>query len=616
MKGKINYIWSIAAGLLLLALLSYGEEARFTASVSGNAVTVGEQIQVTFELQGGGGRNFQAPNFSGFSVLMGPNQSTQMSIVNGSVSQSISYTYVIQADKEGAYNLGSASIEVNGKKLVSNSITINVGKGSSRSQSRGNQQQGQGSDDVVTGGKSVFLKASVSKANAYQGEAITVTYKLCTKVTLVNYAISKIPSFNGFFSTDIQMPQQLEFHMENIDGVNYKVADVKKLILFPQHSGTLTIDPMEGEVIARVQVKRQQQRSNDPFDLFNDPFFNNPFFNNSARDVKVSMKSEQVKLNIRELPGNAPDGFSGAVGKFTIESSLDKKEVKAHDGVTLKIKISGKGNIKLIDPPKMSFPAEFESYDPKINSTVNASMAGVTGSKTFEYLLVPRNAGEYKIPVGDFSYFDLEKNAYQKIAGQEFVLKVLKGEESSAPVVTGVSKNDVQFIGKDIRFIKTAPLVLPQNSPILYNTPLFYSAMTAPVLLFMLLLGWRKRKEEREGNVSLIKSRGANKVARKRLSTAKKFLDQQNRTGFLDEMFRALWGFVSDKLQIPVSELSKENVANAMAARKVSQETVGGFISALDRIELARFAPGVASSIEEIYKSGINVISKLEEEIR
>jgi len=439
-----------------------------------------------------------------------------------------------------------------------------------------------------------------------------VTYKLYTKVTLVNYGISKLPSFNGFWSQDIQMPQQLEFHMENFDGVNYKVADVKKLILFPQRSGTLSIDPMEGEVIARVQTKRQQQRSNDPFDQF----FNNPFFNNSVQDVKVSMKSEPVKITVRELPANAPATFTGAVGKFTMEASLDKKEVKAHDGVTLKIKINGKGNLKLIDPPKINFPSEFEAYDPKINSNISANITGVTGSKTFEYLLIPRNAGEYKIPVSDFTYFDLDKNQYEKVAGTEFILKVAKGEETSAPLVSGVSKSDVQFIGKDIRFIKTAPLTIVETGHLLYNSPLFYSMMAAPALLFVLLLGWRRRKEEQAGNVSLMKSRAANKVAKKRLSSAKKALDENKREVFLDEMFRALWGFVSDKMQIPISELSKENVSIALASRKVSDETIQKFIQTLDSCELARFAPGAAESIEEIYKSGIEVLSRLEGEIR
>jgi hypothetical protein len=596
--------------LFVMAFISASaEEARFTAAVSDNSVAAGNQIQVTFTLEGSG-KNFQGPTFSGFTVLMGPSQSNNMSIVNGSVSQSLSYTYVIQADKEGTYTIGPATIESGGKKLQSNPVTITVSKGNPP-QTKGGGQGG----DMVAGGKSVFLKASVNKTNVYQGEAIVVTYRLYTKVTLVNYAISKIPSFNGFWSQDIQLPQQLEFRQENYDGVNYKVADVKKLILFPQRSGVLTLDPMEGEVIARVQVKRQ--RANDPFDqFFNDPFFNNPFFNNSVQDVKVAMKSEPVRITVRELPANAPAAFTGAVGRFTMEASLDKKEVRAHDGVTFKIKISGRGNLKLIDPPKITFPAEFDTYDPKINSSVNATTAGVTGNKTFEYLVIPRNAGEYKIPVSEFSYFDLDNKQYQTIRGSDFILKVAKGEETAATMITGVTKSDVQFIGKDIRFIKTSPLTIIQNNRLLYNTPLFYSFMAAPILFFILLLGWRKRKEEQAGNVSLMKSRAANKVAKKRLSAAKKFRDLNNREKFLDEMFRALWGFVSDKLQIPVSSLSKENVANALAARKVPDASIQEFIQTLDSCELARFAPGAASSIEEIYKSGIHIISKLEEEMR
>lgn len=607
----------LAFALLLLFFNSFAEEARFTASTTNNTVTVGDQFQVTFQIEGVG-RNFQAPTFAGLNVLMGPSQSTNMSIVNGSVSQSISYTYVLQAEKEGTFTIGAASVDVGGKKLQSNLLTITVAKGSSQPQSKGNQQHGgSGSDASVAGGKNAFLKASVSKASVYQGEAVVVTYKLYTKVTLVNYGISKMPSFTGFWSQEIQLPQQLEFHQENVDGVAYKVADVKKMILFPQHSGTLALDPMEGEVIARVQVKRQQQKNNDPFNqFFNDPFFNNPFFNNSVQDVKVTMKSEPVKIIVRELPSNAPPTFTGAVGKFAMEASLDKKEVKAHDGVTLKIKLSGKGNLKLIDPPKINFPAEFEAYDPKINSNVTATAGGVTGNKTFEYLLIPRNAGEYKIPVSDFAYFDLDKNQYQKIPGSEFILKVAKGEETSTPLVTGVSKSDVQFIGKDIHFIKTAPLTFVQSGRLLYNTPLFYSMMAAPIFLFSLLLVMRKRQEARKGNISLMKSRAANKVAKKRLSSAKQFLTEKNRESFLDEMFRALWGFVSDKLQIPVSELSKENVSNVLESRKVSAETVQQFIKTFDNCEMARFAPGAAASIDEIYKSGIEVISRLESEIR
>ncbi|MEO8086369.1 MAG: BatD family protein [Bacteroidota bacterium] len=622
MNSNIKYTSVIVPALMLClsSLFSYAEEAKFTASSSNNTVAVGDQVQVTFQLEGSG-KNFTAPNFADFNILMGPSQSTSMQFINGSMSQSISFTYIIQAVKEGVFKIPPASIETAGKKIQSNTIAITVVKGGNNSQQQqGNNQQQQqqgnksGNNAVQSGGKNVFFKVSVGKSNIYRGENVLVTYKLYTKVTLVNYGLNKMPSLDGFFSQEIQMPQQLEFHVENVDGVQYKVADIKKLVLFPQRTGTLTLDPMEGEVVARMQVKRQQSR--DPFDqFFNDPFFNNPFFNNSVQDIPIKLKSDPVKINVRELPDGAPSTFNGAVGKFTMEASLDKKETKSHDAVTLKVKIAGKGNLKLIDPPKIEFPPDFETYDPKVTANVNAAPGGVSGSKTFEYLVIPRNAGEYKFTVGGFTFFDLDNNKYETAPGVDFVLKVDKGDETTTTTVSGVSKSDVQFLGKDIRFIKTNPPVFIQNKGVLYNSPLFYTLCGAPALLFIFLFIFRKRYEEMQSNVTLLKSRRANKVAMKRLSAAKKSLVENNTEKFLDAMFQALWGFVSDRLQIPVSELSKENVSIALAAKNVSTESVTKFNETLDSLELARFAKGIASSNQEIYKKGIDVISKLEEEI-
>jgi hypothetical protein len=609
----------LAALLSLFVSFSFAEDTQFTASASNTTVGVGDQIQITFQLQGSG-KNFQAPNFADFNVLMGPSQSTSMQIMNGSMSQSISYTYVIQAVKEGVFKIPSASIESEGKHIVSNSLTINVTKGGSASQQQGgNQQQqqaqGGGSNNAVqSGGKNVFFKVSVGKSNVYRGEGVLVSYKLYTKVTLVNYGLNKMPSLEGFFSQEIQLPQQLEFHIENIDGVQYKVAEIKKLVLFPQRTGTLTLDPMEGEVVARMQVKRQQSR--DPFDqFFNDPFFNNPFFNNSVQDIPIKLKSDPVKINVKELPDNPPVTFNGAVGKFSMDASLDKKETKSHEPVTLKIKISGKGNLKLIDPPKIEFPPDFETYDPKVTANVNASANGVSGSKTFEYLVIPRNAGDYRFTVNGFSFFNLETNKYETSPGADFILKVDKGDETMAQTVSGVAKSDVQFIGKDIRFIKINPPTFIKQNRSLHDSPLFYTLCGAPALLFVLLFVFRKRYEAVQGNVTLLKSRRANKVAMKRLSAAKKHLNENNPEKFLDAMFQALWGFVSDRLHIPVSELSKENVSLALESRKVSEQTVSQFIETLDACELARFAKSVAASNQEIYSKGFDVISKLEEEI-
>ncbi len=616
-KGKYFFTWVTAFLLCLSTFFSFAEEQRFTATASNTKIGVGDQIQLTFLLEGSG-NNFQAPNFSDFNVLMGPSQSTSMQFVNGAMSQSISFTYVIQAVKEGVYKIPPASIETGGKRVQSNSLTIIVVKGGNTAQQQGSTQQQSGkggdADAVQSGGKNVFFKVSVGKSNVYRGEGVLVTYKLFTKVTLVNYGLNKMPSLEGFYSQEVQMPQQLEFHIENVDGVQYKVADIKKLVLFPQRTGTLSLDPMEGEVVARMQVKRQQSR--DPFDqFFNDPFFNNPFFNNSVQDIPIKLKSDPVRINVKELPEGASSTFNGAVGKFTMEITLDKKEIKAHDAVSLKVKISGKGNLKLLDPPKIDFPPDFETYDPKVTANVNASSTGVTGSKVFEYLVIPRNPGEYKFSVGGLTFFNLENNKYETLPGEDFILKVTKGDESTVTTVTGVSKSDVQFLGKDIRFIKTNIPEFSQHSGTLYNSPLFYSLCGAPALLFIFLLVFRKRYEELQSNVTLLKSRKANKVAMKRLSAAKKSLADNNSEKFLDEMFQALWGFVSDRLQIPVSELSKENVSQALASKNVSPESITLFNETLDVLELARFAKGIAASNQDIYKKGIEVISKLEEEI-
>ena len=609
---SINKVSKIVLTIFLFVFTSinYVFAQEFNATVSTPAVDVGEQFQITFSLNTTG-KNFRPPTFIDFNVLVGPNQSTQMQIINGSVSQTISFTYVLQAVKEGTFKIGTAEIIAGNTKVLSNSVTIIVSKGNNKHAAGSTQKQGGDNSAGIAGGKNVFIRASVDKNNAYLGEAISVTYRLYTKVTLLNYSVSKLPSFNGFWSQEISMPQQLEFHPENVEGVSYKVSDIKKVILFPQRSGSLSIDQMEGEVIARVQMKRQQQQSNDPFSQF----FNDPFFNNNLQDIKVPLKSDPIKINVRELPAGAPQGFTGAVGKFAYEVSLDKKETKAHDAVNLKIKISGKGNIRLIDAPKIEFPPDFETYDPKENVTVNATINGVTGNKTFEYLMIPKNPGNYKISIATFSYFDLEKKQYIIQQSPQLLLSVDRGSETTGIVVSGVNKSDVQILGKDIRFIKTKDPEFVEGTGTLFNSPIFYSLVITPALIFAGLLFVRRRKETMAGNIKLIRSQRANKVAMKRLSSAKKYLTTNDREKFLDEMFRALWGFISDKLQIPVSDLSKDTAAQALLSKKVPDGLVMQFTDTVDSCEFARFAGGMAESNESIYKKGIEVITQLENAI-
>ncbi|MBK9542227.1 MAG: protein BatD [Bacteroidetes bacterium] len=601
-----------------LGIRVHAEAEKFSASVSSNAVAVGDQIQITYTLNGNGS-NFRPPSFADFNVLAGPSQSSQVQIVNGSFSQTLSITYVLQAIKEGTFKIGSGEITAGNTKVFSNTVTIVVSKGTAKGSGGSTQGKQSGTQDAaLAGGKNVFLKASVDKSNPYLGEGIVVTYRLYTKVNLVTYSIDKIPAMSGFWSQEIALPQQLEFHSENVDGVAYKVADVKKLVVFPQRSGNLQLDPMEGDVTARIQVKRQSNNSNDPFgQFFNDPFFNNPFFNNSLQDVKVPLKSDPIRIAVKELPSGAPATFNGAVGRLNYEVSLDKSETKAHEPVSLKIKVSGKGNIKLIDAPKIQFPPDFESYDPKEASNITATSAGVSGSKTFEYLIIPRNPGEFKIPVSSFSFFDLEKKQYKEVNVSELILKVTKGDENaSTNTVSGVNKSDLQILGKDIRFIKTYNPVFVQQSSPLFGSTLFYTAAAAPLVLFGFVLFLRRRNHAMQGNQSLLKSQRANRVALKRLSLAKKLLATNEKEKFLDEMFKALWGFVSDRLQIPVSGLSKESASEALAERKVPLELIQQFNETIDSCEFARFAGSTGDSNEVIYQKGIDIISKLEQSVR
>jgi hypothetical protein len=582
---------------------------RFTTSLSQSNLSVGDQFQITFTINGANAaRGFKAPSFQDFNTIMGPSQSSNMTIVNGSFSQSLSITYVLQATKEGTFKIGGAEIMVGNDRLISNTVTVTVTKGGTRSGA--NSGQGGSSD----GSSNVFLRASVDKNNAYTGEAIVVTYRLYTKVQLLNYSLDKIPNLTGFFSQDIALPQQPVFHRENVDGTAYDVAEIKKMVVFPQRSGSLEIDAMHGEVIARVQVK--QQRSNDPFNqFFNDPF-SNPFFGN-VRDVKVPLNSAPLKITVKELPTGAPASFSGAVGKFSSEVSLDKTSTKSNEPVTLRIKISGKGNLKLIDAPSIEFPPDMETYDPKESVNITATAAGVTGSKTFEYLMIPRTGGEYKIPVQTFAYFDLDKRQYVEIPSPELVLKVAKGSETSTTTVTTVNKSDVQLLGKDIRFIKTdVPHFIQQRSP-LWGSFVFYCLLLLIVGLSLGTIFLLNHYRKKMSNTGWVRSQRASKTALKRLSQAKKHLDQQQRDQFLDELSRSLWGFVSDKLGIPLSDLSKETVGAALLQQSVAEELTNEFIAVTDSCEFARFAGSVSAGndLESLYQKGLSLITQLEQSI-
>ncbi len=607
--------FSVIALFAVLSGVMHAGAQSLSVTVSKNPVAVGEQFQVTFSLNASGS-GFQGPSFSEFIVLGGPNPSTSIQIINGAMSQTQTFSYYLQAKAEGSFKIGSASVISGNKKLESPPFTITVIKGAPGRQGNAQQDRSQ-EDESGIGSDDLFMRVSVDKTTVWRGEGIVVTYKLYTRVQLVNYAVTKAPSLNGFWTQDIQLPSQLDLKTEVINGVQYGAGILKRVVLYPQQSGTLTVDPMEGEVIARIQVK-QRRNSNDPFDIFNDPFFSNPFGFGSVRNVKLSLKSEAVRITVKELPLNAPLSFSGSVGKFSFDASMDKKETKANEPVTLKIKISGKGNLNLIDPPKFDFPPDIETYDPKVVNNFSTSISGTAGSKSFEYLLIPRHEGTYEIKPVEFSYFDLDKKNYVSYSSPSFVLKVIRGSgEAASALISSPSKAEVQMLGKDIRFIKTGETAFIRPGKTFYGSPVFWTLTASPALLFAGLLLFMRHREKQNADIRSVKSRRATAMAKKRLAGARRMLDQRNLPEFFNETANALWGFVSDRLSIPVSELSKDAAAESLRKRNVKEESISMLVQTLDQCELARFT-SAASSLdpETIYNDSIRIITQLENEIK
>lgn len=606
-KTKIRQVLTMM--LLLFGFSASAAEISFTATVNRNPIGTNEQFSITFTINAQAS-NFQAPSFRDFNVLSGPNQSTSMQFINGNMSQSVSFTYYLQAKSEGTFRIDPATIEVNGVKIKSNALTLNVVKGQGKPQAGANNSQGSDDDGITT--KSVFLRVSVDKSSVYRGEGILATYKLYTKVNLVNYTIDKLPALNGFWSQELKMPEQLELRTEVINGEQYRVGIVKKVILFPQQSGTLTIDPMQGSCIARVQ--NQRKRSNNPFDIFNDPFFNDPFFG-TARDVKVNVKSEPVKINVKDLPADADGYFKGAVGNFTMQAALDKDQVKANDAINLKIKISGKGNLKLIDAPEIKLPTDFETYDPKINDNVSVTENGVTGSKTFEYLIIPRHEGDYTIDPVHFTYFDLNKKQYVQLTSPplKITVKGISGDASAAQSVASYqNKTDVKLLGKDIAFIKTGVMTTYTHGTF-FGSMLFYALLLLPVILLTAYLIYKKRKEKLTGNVAYMRSTRATKMAQKRLSAAKKQLDAGKTDLFYEEIFKGLNGYASDKLGIDMADLNKESLTRKLKENNISEALISKMITTIDTCELARFASQFQSvNPQQIYADSVSIITELE----
>ena len=586
---------------------AWADGITFTANAP-EVVVSGDQFRLSYTINSQKVRDFRAPSIQGFEVLMGPSRSTQYQNYNGVVTNSITFTYILMAEKEGTYTIPGATIVADGNNYTSNSVEIkvlppdqsssNAGSGSSARSSRNQSNSGKITD------KELFMTATASKTNVYEQEAILLTYKVYTQVNLTNLR-GDIPDLKGFHTQEVELPNQKTFTLEHYNGRNYNTTIWRQLVLFPQQTGKIEIPSVtfEGTV-------SQMVASADPFDAF--------FNGGNYVNINKNIVTPKLTIDVKELPAGKPANFSGGVGEFTLSSSISTQELKTNDAVTIKLVISGTGNMKLINTPEVGFPQDFEIYDPKVDNKFNLTRNGLSGNKVIEYLAIPRHAGTYTIPPIEFSYFDLKSQSYKTLKTDAYTLNVAKGEGNSDQVVANfTSKEDLKVLGQDIRYIKIGDTQLTKKDNYFFGSTSYYLWYIVPLALFIALMIINRKQAMENANVAKVRTKKANKVATKRMKNAGKLLAEKKSEAFYDEVLKALWGYISDKLSMPVSQLSKDNIEEELQNHQVADELIKEFINNLNECEFARYAPGNQDEkMDKIYSSAIDVISKMENSIK
>ncbi len=617
----------LLSAILMMFLIIPGvlaDEIKFTASAK-TLVSLGDRFQLTYTVNARGGA-FSGPSIKHFRVLSGPNISTSQSyqVINGRMSQSItvSYVYYLQAFEEGKFEIPAATISIDGKISKSNTLSIGVIKGNV--QKGIVQKTGQNTPGTTTSVSTdqntkddVFLKAFITNRNPFQGEQVIITYKIYTNnVPISDIDIENLASFPGFWSTSLQdNNKQITPEKEIIGGTEYLTGKLYQGALFAQKSGKLGIDAKKLSCTAQVR-KQGQRKTRDPFF---DSFFDDPFFNNQYQNVRIEMASNPLSIQVKPLPiDKKPPDFSGAVGNFKFSGSVDNTELKVNDAITLKLVISGSGNLELINTPDINFPPDFEAYEPKITKNIRTSASGVSGSRTFEYLAIPRSAGDFSVGPIELSYFDPKTKKYKTLRTEIFNFHIEKGNQSSTSVTySGVAQEDIMYLGQDIHYIKTGTFHLTEKGYFLIASPFFFILLAAPVVLLIFLSFLLVNMRKRRSDLALVRNKKATKVARKNLKKAREFLKTQEQEAFYTEISRALWGYLSDKFNIPLSDLSMDSVSERLTEKQLSPERISKFIEVLNSCEYARFAPGESSGLmNEIYNESINVISQIEGELK
>ena len=610
MKNKLLNIMAI----MFIAMYSLQAQSDVTfKTICKKQVSVGEQFQVSYELNGDG-KDFRTPNFTNFEVIGGPFSSTSSSvqIINGSVTKTNTQTYSfhLRAIKEGRFTMPQASITVDRKRITSEPCEINVVASSNGSSSLSGSGKISNNSQTNDNAKEIFMEAVPSKKKVYIGEQLMLTYRLFYTIPISQLSVSKSPSYSGFWTKDVTSNNgTLQQSSIMRDGKQYNVSTLQEMVLFPQKSGTLTIDPLDITCLAQIRQQRNRSQTYDPFeDFFGD------VFGTSYTNVKKEIKSQPINIEVMPLPtANKPQSFRGAVGQFTFTSKIDKKELNVNEAFTLTLTVSGKGNIELLELPKPSFPPDFEVYDPKITLSVKDNALGISGSKKAEYIVIPRVSGDFTLDEIEFSYFNTSLERYETLKSETEQIKVNKIEGNSGNnVVYTPGQADIKYLGSDILHINTSNK-LNITGVTFYMSTTYIIMLCIMIATFVTTLVIFKRRVQLNKNQVLKRNKQATKTAKKRLNNAYNFLKTNNQNSFYEELSQALWGYISDKLNIVRSQLSMETVKEMMLNKNVSEDIVNEFIELLNNCEFARFAPGDPNKkMEDLYQKGIEIITKSE----
>jgi len=581
--------------ILLLLLVSQpllAQEVSFETKVSKNRLGLNERLQISFTIDKQGGDNFKPPSFKDFKILAGPMPAVSSANINGQKFFKMTYTYIIQPKRKGNLTISSASMEYEGFTLKTNPVKITV--------TNAIEIPEDPNDPRYIASQNIHLIAEISNSNPYVGESISITYKIfvdVTKVEVRNYQVSKLPAFDGFLHQEIEMKKALPKD-GSFQGKHHRYAIIKKVVLTPQKSGKLTISPLEMEVGTAVPTGRRSV-----------------FGGLVTRSITYTASTGNRTVDVKPLPTeNKPVDFTGAVGNFKFKVLANKTKLKANEAAQIKVEVSGKGNLRLIELPTIETPSGLEKYEPEHKENIRTSINGFSGNVYNEYTIVPLFRGKYKIPPVDFTYFSLESKSYKTITSEEIILNVPEGKEQEVVNNTSTIKRDVLSNAKDIRFISTNANLKPKaNTEDFFKSTLFYSLMLLPLLAIPFGIFIGKKKEERDSDIAGSKRRKADKLAKKYLSEAKKQIGSKE--AFYIALEKALHNYLKAQLHVETTDISKERISELLQERNVDKKAIDEFVKVLDDCDYARYTPSSNVMMQEEYNTARTVIAKIDKQL-